>query len=154
MRGGAYGNSNFGASPELVTKFSSDASYRRETYLKLDIRDVQATSRVTLRMYGRLSDTREPSVTVAVMPSSSISWEESGITWNTRPPAGTTEWGRITVTGTTARWYEIDLTSRVQAERAQGRTTISLVIKKSVGSLPYVTFASRNSSTPPGLVVQ
>jgi hypothetical protein len=27
------------------------------------------------------------------------------------------------------------------------------VIKKSADSLPYVTFASRNSATPPGLVV-
>jgi phosphatidylserine/phosphatidylglycerophosphate/cardiolipin synthase-like enzyme len=153
VRGGSYANTNFGTSTELVTKFSTDATYRRETYLKLDISAVQSHARVSLRMYGRLSDSREPSVTAAIVSSSSTSWGETSLTWNTRPPAGTMEWGRVTVVGTTARWYEIDLTSRVQSERAQGRTTISLVIKKSADSLPYVTFASRNSATPPGLVV-
>ena len=154
VRGGQYANSNFGTGAELVTKYSADQSYRRETYVKLNINNIQSGATVRLRLYGRLSDTREPSVIVAIFPSSNTSWGETSITWNTRPAAGTTEWGRITVMGTTAQWYEVDLTSRVQAERALGRTTITLVVKKSADSLPYVTFASRNSTNPPGLVVQ
>jgi phosphatidylserine/phosphatidylglycerophosphate/cardiolipin synthase-like enzyme len=154
VRGGEYANTNFGSGSELITKYSADPAYRRETYMKLDISGVPSGASVRLRVYGRLSDTREPSVTVAIFPVASTTWSETSITWNNRPAAGTTEWARVTVTGTTSRWYEIDLTSRVQAERALGRTTIALVLKKSTDSLPYVTFASRNSTNQPGLIVQ
>jgi phosphatidylserine/phosphatidylglycerophosphate/cardiolipin synthase-like enzyme len=154
VRGGQYANTNFGSGSELITKYSADPAYRRETYMKLDISGVPSGASVRLRVYGRLSDTREPSVTVAIFPVASTTWSETSITWNNRPAAGTTEWARVTVTGTTSRWYEIDLTSRVQAERALGRTTIALVLKKSTDSLPYVTFASRNSTNQPGLIVQ
>ena len=154
VRGGEYANTNFGSAAELVTKFSADPTYSREAYLKLDISGVQSGATVRLRLFGRLSDTRAPSVTVAINPASSISWGETSITWNDRPSAGTTEWGRVTVVGTASQWYEIDLTERVQVERAFGRTTIALVLRKSTDTLPYVTFASRDSSNAPRLIVQ
>jgi phosphatidylserine/phosphatidylglycerophosphate/cardiolipin synthase-like enzyme len=154
VRGGQYANLNFGRAAELVVKFSTAPDFRREAYLKLDISAVQSGDTVRLRLFGRLSDTREPSVTVAINPASSISWGETSLTWNNRPAAGTTDWGRVTVVGTSSRWYEVDLTSRVQAERAFGRTTIALVLRKSTDSLPYVTFSSRDSSNAPALVVQ
>jgi len=153
VRGGQYANTNFGRATELVTKFSTDVQYRRDSYLKLDIGSVAAGDRVRLRLFGRLSGTEEPSVTIALSPVSNTSWSETSITWNNRPPAGTTEWARVTVVGTTARWYEIDLTQRVQAERAAGRTTIAIALKKSVETQPYVTFGSRESANKPGLVI-
>ena len=154
VRGGQYANTNFGRSTELVVKYSSDPEFRRETYVTLDISGVQNGNTVRLRLYGRLSDTREPSVTVAISPSSSNSWGETTLTWNTRPVVGTEEWGRVTVVGTTSRWYEVDLTQQVHIERSLGRGIISFVLRKSTNSLPYVTFGSRESSNPPGLIVQ
>jgi phosphatidylserine/phosphatidylglycerophosphate/cardiolipin synthase-like enzyme len=154
VRGGQYGNTNFGSAPELVVKYSPDPALRRESYLKLDISGVQSGQTVRLRLYGRLSDTREPSVIVGVYPASSITWGETTITWNSRPTAGTAQWRVFTVVGTTSRWYEVDLTQQVQFERSLGRTTIGLVLRKTLETLPYVTLGSRNSSNPPGLVVQ
>jgi phosphatidylserine/phosphatidylglycerophosphate/cardiolipin synthase-like enzyme len=154
VRGGQYANTNFGGAPDLVAKFSADPALRRETYLKLDISGVQSGQTVRLRLFGRLSDTREPSVIVGIYPASSIAWGETTITWNNRPTSGTSQWNVVTVAGTSSRWYEIDLTQQVQFERSLGRTTIALVLKKTLETLPYVTFGSRNSSNPPSLVVQ
>lgn len=154
VRGGLYAATNFGAAPELVVKFSTDPQYQRESFLKFDIAGVQAGDVIRLRMYGRLSDSREPSMAIAVVAASDTSWSESAIDFNTRPVSGATEWGRLNVVGTTARWYEVDLTARVQAERANGRQTITLVLKKSVDSLPYATFGSRESTNRPALTIQ
>lgn len=153
VRAGQYAATNFGSAAELITKFSTDATYQRESYLKLEIAAVQPGDRVTLRMFGRLSDSRVAAVTVAIGKVADTSWGEAAITWNTRPAAETGEWGRVTVAGTTGRWYDVDLTSRIQAERQAGRTTVSIVLRKSVDSLPYVAFGSRESPTPPVLVV-
>jgi phosphatidylserine/phosphatidylglycerophosphate/cardiolipin synthase-like enzyme len=153
VRAGQYAGTNFGAAAELITKFCTDAMYRRESYLKLEIAGVQPGDRVTLRMFGRLSDTRAERVTVAIGKVPDATWGEAAITWNTRPAAEIGEWGRVTVAGTTGRWYDVDLTSRIQAERQAGLTTVSIVLRKSVDSLPYVAFGSRESSTPPVLVV-
>ena len=154
VRGGQYAGTNFGGAPDLVAKFSADPALRRETFLKLDISGVQSGQTVRLRLFGRLSDTREPSVIVGIYPASSIAWGETTITWNNRPTPGPSQWNVVTVAGTTSRWYEVDLTPQVQFERSLGRTTIALVLRKTLETLPYVTFGSRNSSNPPSLVVQ
>jgi hypothetical protein len=153
VRGGQYANTNFGSAPELVVKYAADPQFRRESFLKIDISGVQSGQRVRLRLYARLSDTREPSVTVGVWPASSISWGESAITWNTRPATGG-QWATFTVAGTSSRWYEVDLTQQVQFERSLGRTMIALALSKTLATLPYVAVGSRNSSNAPGLVVQ
>ena len=51
------------------------------------------------------------------------------------------------------RLVEVDLTTRIQAERAAGQTTVSIALRKSVDSLPCIAFGSRESSTPPALVI-
>jgi phosphatidylserine/phosphatidylglycerophosphate/cardiolipin synthase-like enzyme len=154
VRGGQYASTNFGQAAELFVKFSADPALRRDSYVKLDISGVQSGQSVRLRLSGRLSDTREPSVIVGIYPASSISWDETTMTWNNRPAAGTTQWSTVTVFGTSPRWYEVNLTQQVQSERALGRTTIALVLRKTLETLPYAAFGSRNSSTPPSLVVQ
>ena len=154
VRGGQYAGTNYGTSAELIAKFSSDPQYLRETYLKLDISGVQPGNSVRLRLFGRLSDTRAASVTTTIYQLSSTSWSETGVTWNTRPSAGTTAWGTIAVVGATAAWYEVDLTQQVQAQRAAGQTVIGIVLKNTADTLPYVSFASRESSnSKPGLVI-
>ena len=153
VRAGQYAATNYGSAAELITKFSADANYRRESYVTLEIAGVQPGDRVRLRLFGRLSDTRAATVTVAINNVADTTWSETAITWNNRPAAETGEWGRVTVAGTTGRWYEVDLTSRIQAERQAGRTSVSIVLRKSVDSLPYVAFGSRESSTPTVLVV-
>jgi phosphatidylserine/phosphatidylglycerophosphate/cardiolipin synthase-like enzyme len=154
VRGGSYATTSFGGTSEIVTKFSADAAFLREGYMKLDIGAVQPGDTVTLRLFGNLSDARAASVTTRIYAVSSTSWGETTLTYNNRPAAGTTVLGSVTVNGTTAQWYEVDLTSHVQSQRAAGATTIAIALKNPTDTLPYVTFRSRQSSTnPPELVI-
>ncbi len=154
VRAGQYAGTNFGRATELAVKYSADPQWRRESFLKLDISTVKAGDTVRLRLYGRLSDVREPRVTISVSYVPGSSWSETGVNWNNRPTAGTTEWGRITVAGTAPQWYQVDLTQRVQAQRAAGATTITLALRKTVETLPAVSFGSRESANKPTLVIQ
>ena len=154
VRGGSYAATNYGNAGELVVKYSSDGQYQRESFLKFDIGSVQAGDVVRLRLFGWLSDLREPRVVVAVTQAADTTWSETAITFNNRPASGTTEWGRVSVASTTGQWYEIDLTQRVQAERTAGRTSVTLVLKKSVGTLPYAAFGSRESPNRPVLTIE
>jgi phosphatidylserine/phosphatidylglycerophosphate/cardiolipin synthase-like enzyme len=153
VRAGQYASTNYGRATELVTKFSGETQYLRETYMKLDISAVQPGNTVRLRLFGRLSDTRQPSVTTTIFQVSSTSWVETGITWNTRPAAGTTPWGSVTVSGTAATWYEVDLTSQVQAQRAAGQTVITIALRCMVDTLPLISIASRETTNGPRLVI-
>ena len=57
------------------------------------------------------------------------------------------------MSGTTGQWYEIDLTSYAQAQRAAGATLISIALKGNADTLPYVTFSSRESAVHPQLLI-
>jgi phosphatidylserine/phosphatidylglycerophosphate/cardiolipin synthase-like enzyme len=148
VRGGSYASTSFGAVPEIIAKFSADPAYLREGFIKLDIGAVQPGDTVTLRLNGRLSDTRAASVTTNIYAASSVSWGETTLTYNnSRALATATALGSVVVSGTTSQWYEVDLTSYVQAQRAAGATTIAIALKNPADTLPYVTFRSRESST-------
>jgi hypothetical protein len=154
VRGGTYATTSFGSMAEIVAKFSADANYQREGYLKLDIGAVQPGNTVTLRLFGNLSDTRAASVTTQIFAVSNTSWGETTLTYNNKPTSETTVLGTITVSGTAGQWYQVDLTSYAQAQRAAGQTTIAIALKNPVDTLPYVTFRSRQSSTNrPELVI-
>ena len=153
VRGGQYAATNFGSSPELITKFSTTTAYLRESYLKLDISSVSPGDRVSLRLAGWLSDTRASSVTTHIYHVSSSAWLESGITWNNKPAAVSSPAASLVVSGTATRWYQVDLTNLVQAQRSAGQSTVSIVLKNTADTLPYVGFGSRESVNKPELVV-
>jgi hypothetical protein len=153
VRGGSFASTGFGSMPELVAKFSATELYRRETYMKLDISDVQPGDTVRLRVSGRLSDTRAPSVTTRIYAVSSTSWVETSLNWNNRPASGTTVLGTIAVAGTSAQWYEVDLTSHVQAQRSAGASVIAIALKCTDDTLPYISLSSRESGSPPQLLI-
>jgi hypothetical protein len=153
VRNGASAASNFGTFTELITKGGTDPQYMRESYMKLDISDVQAGDTVTLRLFGHLSDTRAASVTTRIYSVADTSWSENGITWNTKPAAAATAEGSVVVSGTSGQWYTVNLTSFVQAQRGAGKTTISIALKNPDDTLPYVSFASRESGNGAQLVI-
>jgi hypothetical protein len=153
VRGGPYASTSFGATAELISKFSATAEYLRESYMKLDISDVQPGDTVRLRLSGRLSDTRASSVTTNVYSVASTSWAETSLNWNNRPASGSTPLGSIAVSGTTSKWYEIDLTSHIQAQRQAGASIISIALKNPADTLPYSSFSSRESGSRPELVI-
>jgi hypothetical protein len=154
VRGGSFASTTFGGASELISKFSADAGYRREAYMKLDISDFQSGQTAKLRLTGYLSDTRAASVTANVYAVSNTSWVETSMNWNNKPAADTSVIGSASVAGTTPKWYEIDLTSYVQQQKTAGATTISIAIKNPSDTLPYSAFSSRESGAKPELVFQ
>ena len=153
VRGGQYADVNYGTATELVAKFSGDVAYLREAYMMLDISGVDTGHTVRLRLFGRLSDSRAPSVTTTIAPLSTSAWTEATVTWNNRPATEPDTWATLGVSGTTAAWYEVDITAQVQALRAAGLTTVAIALKSTVDTLPYVTFSARGTANAPQLVI-
>ena len=57
------------------------------------------------------------------------------------------------MTGTTARWYEVDLTSFLRAEKSAGRHVVTLVLKATASSAATIIFESDEAANAPQLVV-
>jgi hyaluronate lyase len=153
-RGGSYASTNFGSAAELVCKSSeTNLVYAREAFLKLDISGVQPGDTVRLRLYGRLSDTRSSSVTTQIHPVADPSWSEGSLTWNDKPAASGAPVATVAVSGTSAKWYEVDLTDHVQAQRAAGANLIAIALKNPDDTPPYASFSSRESANGPQLAI-
>ena len=129
VRDGTYASQNFGTATELVVKRSNNTGYRRETYLRFDFSSAESITTAKLRINARLSDTSVASLVTQIYSVSNTAWTESGLTWNNKPTTGATLRGSFTVTGTSATWYEVDLTSFIQAEFAAGRKIVTLVLR-------------------------
>jgi hypothetical protein len=90
-----------------------------------------------------------PAPQVQVFGAVPISWNENTITWANKPPiAGGPLAGVAMVTSSTAsRWYDWDLTAYLQAEKAAGRTSVTLVLKNDIATAPFATFRSRQAGS-------
>jgi hypothetical protein len=155
VRDGTSSSTNFGTATELVTKRATVAGSTRESYLRFDLSGGPATiSSAKLRLFGRLGDTSSASLATQVFGASNTTWGETGITWDNRPATGAGALGTITVSGTTAAWYELDLTAFLKAEKAAGRTLVTLVLRNPTASSAQTIFASDEATTGrPELVV-
>lgn len=60
---------------------------------------------------------------------SGTSWTESALTWNNKPASAATALATATVTDATARYYNWNITSYIQSEKAAGHTKVSFVLK-------------------------
>ncbi len=151
---GSSAGTNFGSSSQLIVKKSPNAGFTREAYLKFDLSSLTTISNAKLRLWGKLSDSTLASVGLGVYSSADTRWGESTITWNNKPGA-TTQIGSATITGTTAGWYEIDITSFLAAEKAAGHATVTIVLKSTTTSSgPQTVFNSDDaSSNRPEMVV-
>lgn len=152
VRDGSYANQNFGSSNDLLVKKSVNTGNSREVYLKFDLSAVTDVSVATLRLYSRLGDTQDANVRVNVFKSSNTSWSESGVTWNNKPAAGTTLLGAVDVGGTSAGFYEVDLSTFLRDEVAAGRKIVTLVLKANTASDSQVIIASDETANGPEIV--
>jgi phosphatidylserine/phosphatidylglycerophosphate/cardiolipin synthase-like enzyme len=154
VRAGQYASTNYGTATELIAKFSADGQYHRQSFLKLDISQVQpTTTSVVLRLAAKLSDTRAASVTVNLYAGTDTSWSETAMTWNNKPSVPTNTGASVVASGTTAQWRSIDLTTFIKQQRALGFTAITIALISPVDTLPYASFGSRESSTRPELII-
>lgn len=150
VRDGSSATTNFGTATSLQTQSSATAGNNRETYLKFDLTTVTGIAKATLRLYGNLSDATGNNVPAAIYSVANTTWVESGngsITWNGKPPAGTTALATTVISESTPHWYEFDVTAYLQTEKAAGRNVVSLVLKNTAQSNPFATFNSREATT-------
>ena len=103
----------------------------------MDVHEVRPHQRpdvtsAKVRLFGRVSATTSTLVQTAVYSVGDTTWTETGLTWNNKPATGTTALATVTIVNnsTTARWYELDVTPYLQAEKAAGRNVVTLVAQE------------------------
>jgi len=153
VRNGTFANQNFGNDGSILVKRSASTGNTREGYLRFDLSSINAINTAKLRLTGRLSAATVGGLLTNVYSAANTSWSETGLTWNNKPAAGSTVRGAVTVTGTTNKTYEIDLTGFLKSEFAAGRKVVTLVLKNPNVSDPWTIFASDESSARPQIVV-
>jgi hypothetical protein len=96
-----------------------------------------------------VSATTGTTIQTAAYSVANTTWTETGLTWNNKPAPGATALATVTIVNnsTTARWYELDVTAYLQAEKAAGRNTVTLALKNVANSSPYVTLSSKEATT-------
>jgi glucose/arabinose dehydrogenase len=142
-RNGIYASQNFGTAVELNAKHSAAVDNQRQSFVRFAI-GTGTVGRAVLRLHGGLSSAGD--VPLAVHSVANTSWSETALTWNTRPPRGTTPLATARVTSTAKDWHEWDVTSYVRAERAAGRTAVGFVVLGTVATSPYASFSSRTAA--------
>ena len=150
--GSTYAGTNFGTSTQLQVK-QGVAGYAREGYLRFDLSGVSQVTSAKLRLFGRLDSTADAGVGFTVFNSNDTTWSETGITWNTKPAANTAALVSATVSGTTGKWYEVDLTAFLKAEKAAGRNMVTIVLRATAPSTSLVQFDSDEATNRPELAV-
>jgi endo-1,4-beta-D-glucanase Y len=159
VRNGEYADIAYGATDAtlLSTKLNTATTtgFDRQSYIGFDLSSISGTiTSAVLKVYGKLEDLRSTNIPVGVYAVSGTTWTEAGLTWNNKPAAATTALSSVTLTDSTARYYNWDITAYVNSEKAAGRSAISLVLINSVISTPRLIFNSKETgSNAPQLVV-
>ena len=134
VRGGNNANTNYGSSNRLYTKKGTNSnSY--ESYLRFDISAIPGNvSSAKLRLYSKISSTGVASIPVEVLNVSSNTWQESTINYTNKPSPSGVALATVSITVTTSRYYDWDITQQVNALRNAGITSISLLVRNTVTS--------------------
>jgi hypothetical protein len=131
VRGGSFATSNYGSLGNLELKKWSTADYTRESYLQFDLSSIASISNATLRLFGRIEDNNASNIGIGVygLNDPTAGWGENSLTWNNRPTSGATAISTTTILDGTGRWYTLNLTNYLKAQKAAGRKTVTLVLK-------------------------
>lgn len=134
VRDGTNAGTAFGSTDpaSLITKVApaGQANNNRESYFIFDLSSVTGTiTGATLKVNGRTEDNRDANIAVGAYAVSNTSWTEPAITWNNKPASASSALATATVTNATARYYNWNVGSYIQSEKAAGRTKVSFVLK-------------------------
>jgi hypothetical protein len=141
VRDGMYAANSYGRESTVKVR-KADSGYNRWAYFKFDTSSISGTlARATLVLYG---SNGVGSCSIAAYPVPADTWTEKVLTWykrvDTSSPALST-----TLVGPTEDSYYWDVTAYVNAERAQGRTTVALLLKAVTESEQLASFHSREA---------
>ena len=162
VRGGVNGDQNYGANTTILAKNNVTVDNSRESFMRVTLTDVAASvGSAKLRLFGNATTSAK---VIAISAVSDITWVEgtgtvaapvtaTGIDWNSKPAIGS-QLATLTV-GTTAAWFEFDVTAYVQAQKTAGATKVTFAITQVTSSTEtQTTFNSReNASNKPMLVI-
>ncbi len=155
VRGGIYANTNYGTDVEMITTYTGNPDYNYDAYLRFDLTSLAGNnSSVKLKMYGRMASTNTPSITAQLLNVPSQSWGENTITYANKPAPQTTVLAAVTVASNVNAFYEWDITSHINALKASGATSVSLVIKNATftNSNRIIWRSRENASNGPQLL--
>jgi hypothetical protein len=145
VRDGSSAKTNFGGASEVLAKKSSSSGNNREVNVKVDLNSLGSFSSVQLRFFGKASDDTA-AVKVAAYGSTNTSWSENGVTWNNRPATTGSALSTATVTGTDGEWYSWEIGSFLQARKAAGKNSATIVLKGVSATSPFATFSSDDAA--------
>jgi uncharacterized protein len=148
VRGGTFGDQNFGADALINICANGSPAYTRVGYLAVDTSAFAGpVANALLRLNAKMSSGTS---SIGVYPVADTTWAESTITWNNAPPPGAAL-GSFALTSTVASWFEVDVSAYVAAERAAGRTKVAFALKQTANApLAYVN-SSENAANGPEL---
>jgi endo-1,4-beta-D-glucanase Y len=158
VRNGSYADDTYGVSDPAVlatkTNAATTTGYDRYTYIGFDLSSVtDSIGAVTLKLYGKLDDSRVSNVPVSLYGVSNTSWTEAALSWNNKPALGSLI-STATVTDSIGRYYSWDLTAYAKSEKAAGRNAISLALVNGTITETRISFNSKEAgSNAPQLVV-
>jgi len=150
VRDGSSASTNFGTATTLQSQSSATTGDNRQSYLKFDLTTIAGINKATVRLYGSLSDATGSNVPAGIYSVATTTWVESGsgsITWNNKPATGASPLSTTVITDNVPHWYEFDVTSYLQAEKAAGRNIVSLAVKNTAQSSPFASFNSREATS-------
>jgi hypothetical protein len=146
VRSGTHADQSFGSRPALRVKESPDPAgdFDRETWLKFDTRAFAGrVIDAKLRLYGSLQG--HTRVHVSIYSSANSSWDETSLSWNTRPPVAA-EREATTVVSRHRAWNEWDVTALLDRERASGRYFVTFVLRADAPTRAAGVFHSKEQS--------
>jgi hypothetical protein len=155
---GASNNTNFGSASTANVQNDSTLPSSSWTYVKFDLTNAVNIQSAILRVNAlhvvNLADEEENTVRFDVYSVSDVTWNESSITWTTKPALGT-----LLASGgvdePTEKFYDIDVTSYIQAQKLAGATYVTLAITPTNDSRNTISLSTKEgaSETQPLLAI-
>jgi hypothetical protein len=153
VQAGQYANDNFGSDVYLRVKTHTDPNHdsNRYAYLKFDLTPV-AGNILSAELYlsGRIAEAERARTDLFVSGVGDVSWEETAVTWNTKP-ALTQRIATVSIQPTSGdQWYGIDVTNYVKEQTENGEKIVSFGLHDSVRQ---IRFLSREGDAAPYLKI-
>jgi hypothetical protein len=156
LRGGAYGDTNYGTGKNLV-KYATPADFTRLSIFQINLAGVSRASRIAFHAKGRIDKGVAFRIGVYGFDFQGAAWDESTITYNgfiwasVLLPATTWSGPTLTVSGPTDTWYSWDVTKFVNDTIAAGHQSATLVLASETDSDgPVGRFNTRESGFTTG----
>ncbi len=158
VKSGNNAQVNYGNDKLLYVKNTSSSSSYSEAFLRFDISGISpGISSAILKLYGAVSNSNNPSITVQAFNVTSQTWQEKTLTFSNKPSAQTTVLASANVSGTAKKYYNFNVTQHINNLLISGNNFVSFQIKGlTVTNNSNVIFNSQeaNANKPQLLITQ